>query len=188
MEKDTIKVGDKEFRLFIPKDEIDRSVARIAGAVSNDYRGRNPVMIGVLNGAFIFASDLLRKLDIPCEITFAKYSSYRGTATTGEIQTLIGLNKDIENRDVLILEDIVDTGLTISKMLSEIRTLKPASVRIACFCFKPGAFRANFKIDYIGVEIPNLFIVGYGLDYDGYGRNLPDIYQLVDNAVTTQKP
>ena len=182
MEKEIIVIKDKAFRLFISKEEIDSVVSEIAVSVNRDYQGKNPVMIGVLNGAFIFASDLLRKLEIPCEITFAKYASYHGTYTSGEIRTLIGLNKDIKGRDVLIIEDIIDTGLTMAKMLSEIESLCPASVRIACFCFKPDAFRESYKIDYIGMRIPNLFIVGYGLDYDGYGRNLPEIYQIVQES------
>jgi len=178
-EHQIISVGNKQFKLFIRSEEISQAVTRIAHQVNRDYYGKNPVMIGILNGAFIFASDLLRKIDIPCEITFTKYASYKGTATTGEIQTLIGLNKDISGRDVIIIEDIVDTGMTMATMLHEIRILKPASIRIACFCFKPEAFKADFTIDYLGYEIPNLFIVGYGLDYDGYGRNLPEIYQIV---------
>jgi len=173
-----IRVRDKFFRLYISREKIDEIVTGIARQIDLDYRGKTPLMLGILNGAFIFASDLVRKLQIPCEISFVKYSSYHGMAGSGNINTLIGLNEQIKGRDVIITEDIVDTGHTMAKLLQDIKHHEPASVRIACFCFKKDAFSENFTIDYCGLEIPKLFVVGYGLDYDGAGRNYPDIYQL----------
>jgi hypoxanthine phosphoribosyltransferase len=138
------------------------------------------LLLGILNGAFIFASDLMRKLTIPCEISFVKYTSYRGLQSTQNMAKLIGLNESVRGRHVIIVEDIVDTGFTMARLLEDLNPFDPASVSIACFCFKKEAFREKFSIDYCGIEIPDLFVIGYGLDYDGYGRNFPDIYQ-VDN-------
>ena len=173
-----IRVRDKFFRLYLNREKIDEIVSAIAGRVTRDYTGKDPILLGILNGAFIFASDLVRKLNIPCEISFVKYSSYHGMESNGKISRLIGLNETLRCRDVIIVEDIVDTGHTMAKLLDDLKQCEPASIRIACFCFKKQAFRENFTIDYCGLEIPNLFIVGYGLDYDGAGRNFPDIYQL----------
>ncbi|MCX6286242.1 MAG: hypoxanthine phosphoribosyltransferase [Bacteroidetes bacterium] len=173
-----IKVRDKFFRLYLSKEKIDEIVSGIARSIDRDYSGKTPLCLGILNGAFIFASDLMRKLQIPCEISFVKYSSYHGMESGEKVNRLIGLNETIRGRDVIIVEDIVDTGLTMTKLLYDLKQYQPASVSIACFCFKKEAFRENFKIDYCGLEIPKLFVVGYGLDYDGAGRNFPDIYQL----------
>jgi hypoxanthine phosphoribosyltransferase len=136
-------------------------------------------LLAILNGAFVFASDLMRKITIPCEISFVKYSSYSGTTTTEEVKRLIGVEEDISGRHVIIVEDIIDTGITVEKIMAELDLKHPASVKIACFCFKPEAFRKDYPIDYIGMKIPNDFIVGYGLDYNGYGRNLPEVYKIV---------
>jgi hypoxanthine phosphoribosyltransferase len=173
-----VQVHDKKFRLFISRAKIDIVVSGIAAQIDREYPELNPLLLGILNGAFIFTSDLVRKLHIPCEISFVKYSSYQGLQSTERLNKLIGLNESISDRHVIIVEDIVDTGYTMARLLEDIRGYHPASVRIACFCFKKDAFREKFKIDYCGLEIPDLFVVGYGLDYNGYGRNFPDIYQL----------
>ncbi len=175
----TIKVKDKEFRISIPAPEIDAAIQRIADRINRDYEGKTPLFLAILNGSFMFASDLLKKITIPCEITFIKLSSYSGTSTTNKVKQLIGLNEDIRSRHVVVLEDIVDTGITVEQIIIELEKHEPADVKIACFCHKPDAFVKSFKIDYIGMSIPNEFIVGYGLDYDGFGRNLADIYTIV---------
>ncbi len=174
-----VQVRELVFEDFISRSEIDHAVQKVADQINGDFAGKHPLLVAVLNGSFIFAADLIRKLKVPCEITFVKYSSYEGTSTTGAVKQLIGAGQEIAGRDVIILEDIIDTGITLEKILGEIEKINPASVRVATFCFKPEAFQKSFKIDYIGMNIPNNFIVGYGLDYNGFGRNLPDIYTLV---------
>jgi hypoxanthine phosphoribosyltransferase len=176
---DVVTIRDKTFRKYIPRDQIDRAVKQLAVRISADYTGKDPLLLGVLNGAFVFAADLIRKLDIPCQISFVKYASYAGTHSTENIKELIGINETVQGRHVLVVEDIVDTGITMDHLLQEIRKFHPASVRLACFCLKREAFVKHFMIDYLGMEIENTFVVGYGLDYDGYGRHLPEIYKLV---------
>lgn len=173
-----VEVKDKVFRRFISREQIDQVVKQIASLINADYANRDPLLLGILNGAFIFAADLMRRLTIPCRISFVKYASYVGTKSTEEVKELIGLNEELRGRHVIVVEDIVDSGITMEHLLNEIWKYKPASVRIACFFLKPDSFIKSFKIDYLGMEIPNEFIVGYGLDYDGYGRNLPEIYKL----------
>ncbi len=173
-----IKVKDKEFQISIPAAKISQIVQDLASQINRDYDGKNPIFLSILNGSFIFAADLIRKVTIPCEISFVKFSSYSGTSSTENVKELIGLSEDISGRHVIIIEDIVDTGITMELLLEDVKKLKPASVKLACFTFKPEAFRKTFRIDYLGISIPNDFIVGYGLDYDGYGRNLPDIYKV----------
>ena len=174
-----VRVKDKDFSLSVTKVEIEDAVAQMAARITADYAGLNPVMLVVLNGAFMFASDLARHLDFPCEFSFVKLKSYEGTRSVGKIRKLIGLNETLRNRNVVIVEDIVDTGLSMEFLLEELEALEPESVRIATFLFKKDAFMKDFPIDYIGIEIPNDFILGYGLDYDGYGRNLSELYTLV---------
>jgi hypoxanthine phosphoribosyltransferase len=176
--QERIRVRDKFFSLYLAKERIDETVSAIARCIDHDYAGKTPILLCILNGAFIFASDLVRKLETPCEISFVKYSSYYGMESSGKINRLIGLSENIRSRDVIIVEDIVDTGSTMAKLLDDLQQFEPSSLRIACFCFKKEAFRENFTIDYCGLVIPDLFVVGYGLDYDGSGRNFPDIYQL----------
>lgn len=173
-----VRVRDKNFRFYLGKDRIDEIVSGLAVRIDQDYIGKNPLLLGILNGAFIFTSDLMRKLTIPCEISFVKYTSYTGMASSENMNRLIGLNENIRGRHVIITEDIVDTGNTMARLLEDLKQYEPASVRIASFCFKKEAFRENFIIDYCGLVIPDLFVVGYGLDYNGAGRNFPDIYQL----------
>jgi hypoxanthine phosphoribosyltransferase len=175
----TIKVKDKDFEMSIDSSAIDAAVQKMAIEISRDYEGKNPLFIAILNGSFVFAADLIRKITIPCQISFVKLSSYSGTASTKNIKELIGLNEDIKGRHLIIVEDIVDTGLTLDKLLKDLEKFEPASVKLACFTFKKEAFKKSFRIDYLGITIPNDFVVGYGLDYDGYGRNLPEIYKIV---------
>jgi len=174
-----IKVRELVFEKFITSEEIDAAVTKVADRINRDYVGKNPLLLAILNGAFIFASDLMRKITIPCEISFVKYASYSGTLTTSKVKELIGVNEDIEGRHIIVVEDIVDTGITMDKLLTDIHGKNPLDVKVACFCFKAEAFQKKFKIDYLGLVIPNDFIVGYGLDYDGYGRNFPEIYKLL---------
>jgi len=175
----TIKVKDKDFEISIDANTIDAAVKRMAIEINRDYEGKHPLFLAILNGSFVFAADLIRKITIPCEISFVKLASYSGTASTEDVKELIGLNEEITGRHLVIVEDIVDTGITLEKLLKDIEKFEPASVRLACLTFKEKAFKKSFRIDYLGITIPNEFVVGYGLDYDGYGRNLPDIYKIV---------
>ncbi len=173
------QVRELVFEKFFEKEEIDAAVQKVADEINRDYQGKNPLLLAILNGSFIFASDLMRKLTIPCEISFVKFASYAGTRTTTDVKELIGMTEDVSGRSVIVVEDIVDTGITMDKILKDVRSKNPTDVKVACFCFKSEAFVKDFPIDYLGLEIPNKFIVGYGLDYNGYGRNLPDVYQVV---------
>lgn len=175
-----VTILDKEFARNISHEQILKVVKEMAVQISTDYRDTTPLFLCVLNGAFIFAADLLKHYQGDCEISFIRLSSYTGTKTTGEVKTLIGLNDDIKGRDVVILEDIVDSGITISHLVNDLSTYLPKSVRVATLLLKPDAVQKDVKPDYVGMEIPNDFIVGYGLDYNGYGRNYKDIYKIVD--------
>ncbi|MEI7661298.1 MAG: phosphoribosyltransferase family protein [Bacteroidota bacterium] len=174
-----VQVKELFFEKFIGRDEIETAVQKVADGINRDYAGKNPLLLAILNGSFIFASDLMRKLTIPCEISFVKFASYDGTLTTSKVKELIGVGEELSGRHIIVVEDIVDTGITVHKLLQDINEKNPLDVSLACFCFKPDAFEKDFTIQYLGMEIPNVFIVGYGLDYNGYGRNLPDIYQIV---------
>lgn len=176
MEK--IQVLDKQFRPYIPEAEVKKRVAAMAAQISSDMEGRNPLFVAILNGAFVFAADLFRDISVPAEISFVKVSSYMGTDTTGSVSDLIGLTEDIAGRTVIVVEDIVDTGLSMIHVLEMLQAKNPAEVRIAALLLKPDKLEAPVNIDYCGFKIPNDFILGYGLDYDGYGRNLRDIYVL----------
>lgn len=173
-----VKIHDKEFVNYISSEKIQKRIAVLGKKVDSDLVGKNPIFLGILNGCFRFSSDLLSHIYTPCEINFLKVSSYAGTATTGKVSELIGLNTSIKDRHIVILEDIVDTGHTIDFLLDRLQREEPASVKIATLLFKPSAYHGRHKLDYVGFEIPNLFVVGYGLDYDGYGRNLNDVYQI----------
>jgi len=179
MEK--VKVRDKEFSLFLTAEDIEKAVDQVAEMINIDMQGKDPLFICVLNGAFIFASDLLKKVEVECEITFVKLSSYTGTRSTNTVRELIGLDHPLEGRTVIIIEDIIDTGITMGYTLKKLRDLGATDVRIASLLFKPEAFKKNYAIDYVGIVIPNEFIVGYGLDYDEHGRNLPDIYKIIED-------
>ena len=177
---ETIKIKDKTFKTFIPESEIQKRVAAVAERINHDMAGKNPLMLAVLNGSFIFAADLMRYLTIPCEISFVKLASYQGTTSTGKIKEVIGVNESLEGRDVVIVEDIVDTGATMKRMLETLGTRNPKSLHICTLLLKPGKLQVPLDIEYAAMEIPNDFIVGYGLDYDQQGRNLRDIYTVVE--------
>jgi hypoxanthine phosphoribosyltransferase len=174
-----IQIKDKYFSLFISEKEIADAIRQIAVDMEQDLKDLQPLFICVLNGAFMFASDLLKSFDFPCEITFVRLKSYEGTQTSGRIKEVQGLVENIENRHVVILEDIIDTGYTIARLQTYIQSQKPASLRIAGFLFKPEALLNDIQPDYTALRIPNDFIVGYGLDYDGLGRNLKNIYKII---------
>lgn len=169
---------DKTFELLIPEEKILNEIKRLAQEINQHYQDLNPVFIGVLNGAFMFAADLLKNIDIPSEITFIKAKSYEGIQSTGHVSTRLGLEAPVKGRHIIILEDIVDSGYTINHLMEMLQDQKPASVNIASLLFKPEALKADLDIKYVGFSIPNQFVVGYGLDYDGQGRNLRDIYCL----------
>jgi hypoxanthine phosphoribosyltransferase len=175
-----IRVKDKDFEVFIPEEKIEEAISRIAGSINEEMIGQDPVFLVVLNGAFMFAADLFKKLNMPCEISFVKLASYSGTSTSATVRELIGLNSSLKGRQVVIVEDIIDTGITMDHLIGKLVALGVADIRIAALFFKPQAFRRDFRIDYIGLEIPNDFIVGYGLDYDGYGRNYAEIYKITE--------
>jgi hypoxanthine phosphoribosyltransferase len=177
---DTIQLKDKRFKLNISSHDIQKRVKVLAESIAVDYQAKLPLFVVVLNGAFMFASDLLKYALIDCEVSFVKLSSYEGTHTTGKVREIIGLQQNIEGREVIVVEDIVDTGITMDNLLRDLRTMNPKEIKIATLLFKPASFHKNFPIDYIGFEIPNDFIVGYGLDYDQIGRNLSDIYIITD--------
>lgn len=175
-----VQLHDKRFSVSIGADKIDQAVQEVADKINADYAGKNPLFLVVLNGAFMFASDLLKKVTIDCEISFVKLSSYSGTSTTHVVRELIGLDEALTDRNVLVVEDIIDTGITMENTIQKLKHLQAADVKIVTLLYKPLAFRKDYPIDYIGLEIPNDFIVGYGLDYDGLGRNLPDIYKIIE--------
>ena len=162
---DTIKILDKTFKTFIPESEIQKRVAAVAEKINHDMAGKNPLLLAVLNGSFIFAADLIRYLTIPCEISFVKLASYQGTTSTGKIKEIIGINENLENRDVIIVEDIVDTGNTMKRMRETRGTRNPRSLHICTLLVKPGKLQVPLNIEYCAMEIPNDLIVGYGLVY-----------------------
>jgi hypoxanthine phosphoribosyltransferase len=174
-----IQVHDKKFRLFITEAQIQKEVARIASEMNRDLADKDPIFLGILNGAFMFASDLYKQLTFPCQITFLKLASYSGTYSTGSVKQLIGIGQDLKDRVVVVLEDIVDTGVTLETIIRQLSGYQPREIRVATLLHKPEATLTEVKLDYLGMNIPNDFILGYGLDFDGYGRNFKEIYQLV---------
>jgi hypoxanthine phosphoribosyltransferase len=175
-----IKVHDNYFKPFISAADIALRVAEMGKNITADYRDKRPLFLSVLNGAFVFAADLVRAVETECEITFVKLTSYKGISTTGNVQTVLGLDMDLRDRHIVIVEDIVDTGNTLHNFMKELAKNEPASIAIAACFFKPDALQYPLSIGYLGFEIPNKFIVGYGLDYDGLARNLPDVWQLAE--------
>ena len=175
-----VKIKDKTFRTFIPEDQIAERVKAVAERINKDLADKNPLFLAVLNGSFIFAADLMRYITIPCEISFVKLASYQGTTSTGVIKEVIGLNEELAGRTVDTLEDIVDTRFTIKRMIETLGTRGPESVHVCTLLLKPGKLQVPLNVEYVAMEIPNDFIVGYGLDYDQQGRNLRDIYTLVE--------
>jgi len=177
---DTIQVHDKFFKPYITATEIDTAIKKLAAELERDYAHSKPLFIAILNGSFIFASDLFKNLKFPAEICFIKLASYKGTKSTGQVVTSIGLDSDVFERDVIILEDIIDTGKTLSQFLPQLEHQQPKSLRICALLHKKETTVYPIDISYLGFTIPDKFVVGYGLDYDGFGRNYGEIYQLVD--------
>jgi hypoxanthine phosphoribosyltransferase len=175
-----IQVLDKFFKPFLSRDDIQKQINRIADELALEYAGKNPIFIAVLNGSFMFASDLFKALRFNSEICFIKLASYKGTKSSGNVVSVIGLDMSLKDRHLIVLEDIVDTGRTLSHFLPELENQQPASLKLCVLLHKPDATVFPVPLDYIGFTIPNHFVVGYGLDYDGYGRNFPEIYQLAD--------
>ncbi|WP_297087049.1 hypoxanthine phosphoribosyltransferase [uncultured Draconibacterium sp.] len=175
-----VKILDKEFELFIPYEKIRSVVEQMAENMNKELAGKDPLFLCILNGSFMFAAELFKRIDfVESEISFVKLASYDGDKTTGKVKQLIGLNEKIEGRTVVVLEDIVDTGITINNIQDQLAILKPKEVQVATLLLKPDALQKEVDLKYVGMEIPNDFIVGYGLDYDGYGRNLIDIFTVV---------
>ncbi len=176
-----VQILDKKFKTSIPAPEIKERVKAVAERINNDLKDKNPLFLAVLNGSFIFAADLMREITIPCEISFVKLASYQGTTSTGKITEVIGINEELSGRCIVIVEDIVDTGLTMKRMLETLGTRSPAEIHICTLLVKPDKLQVDLNIEYAAMKIPNDFIVGYGLDYNQQGRNLPDIYTVVED-------
>ena len=177
MEK-IITVKDRQFELFIKQRDIEHNIKRIAAQINTELNDKQPFFIAVLNGAFMFAAELMKEVTIPCEITFVRLASYVGTKTTDNVEEVLGINECLKDRTVIVLEDIVDTGNTMIALLEELKRHEPKEVKIATLLFKPNSLKQPLTLDYVALEIPSDFILGYGLDYDGYGRNLKDIYRI----------
>jgi hypoxanthine phosphoribosyltransferase len=175
-----IRVHDKDFEPYLSEAAISEKIQAIADKINKDYAGKNPLFIAILNGAFMFASDLFKVITIEAEISFIKLASYKGTKSSGHVITAIGLDTELIGRHVIILEDIVDTGKTLSEFLPQLEHQQPASLKIAALLHKPEATVYPIKVDYLGFSVPNKFLLGYGLDYDSLGRNIPCIYKLVE--------
>ncbi len=176
----TLQLNNKKFTPYLTVAQIDEQIKRLGTAMSRDYEGKRPLFIAILNGSFMFASDLFKELTIECEICFIKLASYKGIKSTGQVITSIGLDATLTDRHVIIIEDIVDTGKTLHEFLPQLVNQQPASLKITALLHKPAALKYPLTIDYLGFNVPNKFLLGYGLDYDGYGRNLKEIYQLVE--------
>ena len=176
----TIQVHDKKFITYFSVDQIDEQVSRLGEEINRDYEGKRPLFIAILNGSFMFASDLFKKLNIEAEICFIKLASYQGIKSTGKVVTSIGLDQSLKDRHIVVVEDIVDTGKTLHEFLPQLVDHAPASIKIATLLHKPEALQYPLSLDYVGFKVPNKFLLGYGLDYDGLGRNLKEIYQLTD--------
>jgi hypoxanthine phosphoribosyltransferase len=173
-----VKIKDKTFETSISAEEIAKRVKELGQQLSKDFEGKNPLFLAVLNGSFIFAADLMREITIPCEISFVKLASYQGTTSTGKIQEVIGINEDLSGRTIVIVEDIVESGLTMKRMIETLGTRNPASVHICTLFVKREKLQVDLDIEYSAFSIPNAFIVGYGLDYDQQGRQLKEVYSL----------
>jgi hypoxanthine phosphoribosyltransferase len=173
-----IRILDKTFDVFIEEDELQAEIRSLAEQINKDFEGQVVLFIAVLNGAFMFAADLMKSISLECEISFVKMSSYKGVQSTGEVNELIGLNADLKGKKVILLEDIVDTGLTMDKILSLVESHEPSSVKICTLLYKPTAFKGKNEPHYVGFSIPDAFVVGYGLDYNERGRNLGSVYQI----------
>ena len=175
-----VKIKDKTFKTSIPEVEIQQRVKEVADHINRDMADKNPLLLAVLNGSFMFAADLMKNITIPCEISFVKLASYQGTQSTREVKEVIGINEDLAGRTVIIVEDIVESGLTIQRMLDSLGTRNPDSIDVCTLLLKPDRLKVDLDIKYVAFSIPNDFILGYGLDYDQQGRNLRDIYTLME--------
>lgn len=175
-----VQLHDKKFEKYIDREQIKQAVEKIGNQINTDLAGKNPLFLVVLNGAFVFAADLLRMFTHNCDISFIKLSSYLGTKSSHTVREVIGLDTNVKDRHVVLVEDIIDTGITMEHIMAQMKQMEAKEVKLATLLYKPAAFGKEFKIDYVGMEIPNDFIVGCGLDYDGKGRNLPDIYKIVE--------
>lgn len=173
-----VRIKDKTFKTYISKEEIKSRIQQLAQQMSSDLEGKNPLFLAVLNGSFIFAADLMREMTIPCEISFVKLASYQGTTSTGKVREVIGINEDLTGRTVVIVEDIVESGTTMKRMIESLGTRNPESVEICTLFFKPNKLKEKLDLKYVAFSIPDAFIVGYGLDYDQQGRNLKDVYSI----------
>ena len=178
-----IKLHDKYFKTYISEEKISEEISILVERISKDCKNETPLFIGILNGSFMFVADFIRKYSYDCEVSFVKLASYQGTNSTGKIKQLVGNNDNLEGRTVVILEDIIDTGNTLQEIYKIFKDKKVKQLKIATLFFKPDVFKKELPIDYIGISIPDKFIVGYGLDYDGIGRNLRDVYQLTAEPV-----
>jgi hypoxanthine phosphoribosyltransferase len=174
-----IRILDKKFREYITEDALKSRIRELSVQMNTDLAGKDVVFLGILNGAFLFAADLFRCIHLPARISFIKLASYEGTSSSGTIKELIGWNEDIRNKTIIIVEDIVDTGNTLERIVDELVIRKASEIKIATLLFKPEAYTKDIPLNYVGFEIPNDFVVGYGLDYDGFGRNLPSVYTLI---------
>ena len=177
---ETIRIKDKQFKTFITEEQILKEVARVGEEINRDLADANPLFVSVLNGSFMFTADLMKHVSVPCEISFVKLASYAGTSSTGKVKELVGLNDDIAGRTIVIVEDIIDTGLTMERLIETLKARNPKEIRIATLLVKPDKLKVDLDINYIAMNIPNDFIVGYGLDYDGLGRNYRDIYTVIE--------
>jgi len=179
-----MQVLDKHFIPYISNQDIQKRIDALASQINEDYAGKSPLFIGILNGSFIFAADLYQRITLPSTISFIKLVSYKGTTSTGKVITSIGLEEELTDKDIIIIEDIVDTGKTLTEFLPTLWNQQPKSIRICTLLQKPEALKYPLKVDYVGFEIPDKFVVGYGLDYDGFGRNSRDIYQIADESLS----
>ncbi len=177
-----VKLADKSFQLYIDSKKINLAINELAKKINEDYKGKCPLFLCVLNGSFLFAADLLKRFEGECEVSFVKISSYDGTSSSGELRKLIGLNEKIEGRDVIVVEDIVDTGFTLKGVYEQLKTHKPKTIKTATLLFKPNAYQKDIEINYSALIVGNEFLVGFGLDYNGLGRNLEDIYIIKETA------
>lgn len=175
----TIQVKDRVFDVFLKEEDIQKEIKRVASEINRDYKDKEPLFLCVLNGSFMFAADLLKDVNVPCNVSFVKVASYQGTDTTGKVKELMGLQESVEGRHVIIVEDIVDTGYTMRDVLDSLAEKNAASVNVCALLCKPDKLKVDINLKYLAMNIPNGFIVGYGLDYDGFGRNSRDIYKIV---------
>ena len=175
-----VKVQGKEFTELVAAEDIEKRIEEMAAEINRDYRGENVIFLGILNGAFLFAASLFKKITLDAMISFVKLASYEGTSSSGFIKELIGWNEDIKGKNIIIIEDIVDTGATLERIIDEVKIRKAGSVKVATLLFKPEAYKKSIPLDYVGFRIPNNYVIGYGLDYEGYGRNLPSVYKMVE--------